>query len=234
MLSPVVATVGIGLEGLFTEGPVLTGGHEGRIGGHGHADGVAEGIVLRQEVLAELLAQDGEAAVDLREAGLLLRIQTDAVADEALIELLGDHLLLTVQAVHILIHGLHPGKEAFVHEDGVGSLGDNRSQLLLDLLNRGGGVRFGKVEEDAGHLGQKVAGKLVGRDRVLERGSVRILDNGADFGLLGLDTGQDGRLVVRFLDPAERRRSVRCIPIFTENLSGLGAAGGRCQCHRCQ
>ena len=234
VLSPVVATAGIGLECLFTERTVLAGGHKSGIGRNGHADGIPESIVLRQEVLAELLAQDGEAAVDFREAGLLLRIQADAIADKALIELLGDHLLLAVQAVHVLVHGLHPGKEAFVHEDGVSGFGDDRRHLLLDLLDRGGGVRFGEIEEDTGNLGKKVAGKLVGRDRILERGSVRIVDNRADFGLLGLDTGQDGGHVVCLRDLAERGRSVRCIPIFTENLSGLRAAGGHRQCHRCK
>ena len=135
MLSPVVATAGIGLEGLLTERPGLAGGHESRILGNSYADGVTESIVLSQEVLTELLAQDGETAVDLRKAGLFLRIQADAVTDKAVIKLLGDHLLLPVQAGHVVIYRLHPGEETIVHENRIGSLRDDRGHFLLDLLD---------------------------------------------------------------------------------------------------
>ncbi len=232
ILVAVVTAVGIGLEGLLAQGPVLAGGHEGRIFGHGHADGVAEGVVLRQEVLAELLAQDREAGIDLRETGLARGVQAHAVALEALVELGRHHLLLAVQTGHVVIHRLHAGEERLVHEDGIIGLRHDRGDLLLHGLHGRGGIGLGKVVEHAGNLRQELSRAFVSSDCILEGGSLRIGDDRVDFGLLRLDAGLDGGNVILHRNLAERSRPVGGVPLLVKYLPGLRAA--RCRHHHHQ
>ena len=105
---------------------------------------------------------------------------------------LGDHLLFAGKAFHIVIYGLDALEEVFVHVDLVVGLRDEGKHFLFDCLHLGGGVAFGKIEEDAGNLGEKFAGAVKCRNCVLEGGFFLAGDDGFNFGLLLLDAFLEG------------------------------------------
>ena len=90
-----IAAGTVGLEHLLAFSAVFAAAHEVVILAYGNARGFFEGIVLRQEVLAEFLAQAGEAGADFRKTFLAGLVQGHAVALKALVELLHRHLLFT-------------------------------------------------------------------------------------------------------------------------------------------
>ena len=141
---------------------VFAGAHEIVIFANRNAGLLFEGVILGQEVLAEFLAQGGQAGADFREALLGLGLQAHAVAEEAFVNLLHHHLLLAGEAGGILIHGLHAGEEILVHHNLVGGIRNQGSHLLFNGLHLGRGIALGQVEEHALHLVQDGAGVLVG------------------------------------------------------------------------
>ena len=229
----VIAAGGIRQEHLFALLTVLAGAHEIVILAHGDAGLLLEGVILGQQILAEFLAQGGQAGADLSEALLGLGLQAHAVADEAFVDLLHHHLLLAGKAGGILINGLHAGEEVFVHHDFVGSIGDERSHFFFDGLHLGRGIALGQVEKDALHLVQDGAGVLVSQDGILEGRGVGVLHDGLDVGLLFGQAGLEGGHVLVRGNLGEGGRSVRGVPLLQENVLGLFVTGTK-HSHGCK
>ena len=130
-LVAVVATHGVGLKHLLTEGTVLCCRH--RIGIVRDADAklLLEGIAFGEDVVAQLLRLCGHLRIDLTKTGLLLFGKAYAITFESLEALLQHHLLLTTELT--LVGKVNLGNtivKPFVERDVVLVLSKHRNSLL--------------------------------------------------------------------------------------------------------
>ena len=227
VLIPVVSAGRVCQEYFLSLLTVLAGAHKVVIFTYGDAGLLLEGVVFGQQILAEFLAQGGQAGIDLRKALLGFGLQAHAVADEALVDLLHGHLLLAGEAGGVLINGFHAGEEILVHQDLVGGLGDKRSHLFLYGLHLGRGIALGQVEENALYLVQDGAGVQERLDGILEGGGFRVLHDGLDIGFLLFQAGLEGGHILVCRNPGEGSRSVRGVPLLEANVLRLLVAGAK-------
>jgi hypothetical protein len=167
-----------------------------------------EAVVLLEDVLAELLGQDGELLVDRPELRLLGLVEVGPAADEELVGLVQELGLLRGQGELVLAlpDGLDPGEELRVEVDVVLVLGQERGDRRLDLLHLLVGVGRGQVEEDVRHLGQEGPALLQGLDGVGEGRRLGIAVDGGDLLLLAGHPGFESGHIMGRLDPVEGRR----------------------------
>ncbi len=185
-----------------------------------------EAVVLGQDVLAELLVQNGQLLVDLAELGFFRLVQGGSAADEMLVGQIKQPGLLGAEAesLFLLIDGFNPLEQLRVEGDVVGVFGEKGGQLGLDFLKLGVGVVVGQGEKDVGDFLKQRPAVFQGFDRV---GEGRRLDRGGEGGDLVFlpghrfpERGQEMGL----LDQVERRGLKRRRPF---NQEGVDLGGGR-------
>ena len=137
VLIAVVAARGIRAEHRLAAGAVLTGGHGRGIFGNRHAEGSLEGIVFREQVVAEAQRKGGQLGIDFAHAGLACLIETDAVLFKITVDFVEHTLLFGGQSQFrlLVVERLDLGKETGVHEDVVFMRGHDGSHLLHDPLD---------------------------------------------------------------------------------------------------
>ena len=132
---------------------VSSRGHHRRIRAHAKSELLLECVGLCEYVVTYLLVKCGHACVNLAKLVLLLGIQANSLALEALVPALEHHLLLAGQrALVCVVNGLDPGIESLV-EINVGAV---RTQQANRLFHHGveflGAVCLGHIKENAFHF----------------------------------------------------------------------------------
>ena len=125
----------IGLESGLTLGPVLAGGHEYWVRRNRNTDLGLESIALREKVVAELLLKHSQFGTDFLETSLFSLTESHAIVYKAVIQLLGNDILLAVESFSIVQNRFHAGEEPRIHEDVVRCCGNKRSNLVHHLLH---------------------------------------------------------------------------------------------------
>ena len=121
--------------------------------------------------IAPLLLQIGNAEVDLLHTSHLVLRQQRALANEVLVSLLQELLILTLQRVVLTVVDLFDTlKELGVERDLVVEFGQQRHHLLLNLTDFLSLVGFGKRKEHTAHTVEQTSTLLEGDNGVLERG----------------------------------------------------------------
>ena len=215
------APVGKGVPHLFAQLAVGAALHEGLPCGHvkGHLAAVFQLLAVSigglEHVLCEAHGERGNLLVELTEALLLLLGHIGAAAHEALVGLFQEAHLLGVQAeaVALLVDGLDTLEEFGIEGYVVAVGGEHGRHLLLDGFHLGAVLALTQVEEHSAHFAEQLAAVLVGKDGVLEGGSLRIAHDGLDFSPLAFDAFAEGGHVVFCLDTAEVGDFVRGAPL---------------------
>ena len=131
----VTATGRISLECSLALCPVFTCSHEERIAGNRDADLRSEGIVLSEKVIAELLGKCSKLRTDFLETCLLSFAESYAIVNESVVELLRNHILLTVEGCRISEDSSHSIEERLVHENLIRRCGHKWGNLIHDSLH---------------------------------------------------------------------------------------------------
>ena len=164
-----------------------------------------------EEVLLEPQSENGKLLVDIGELRLVLFAQIRAAADERLVGLLEEPLLLPVQVelVPLVVHRLDTREELLVEKNLVVMGGLDRRYLLRDRLQLVARVRGAHAPEDVVDAREEIAARLERLDRVGEGRRAGIPRDRGDFLAMQLHRFQVRRLVVLGPDLLERRSAER-------------------------
>ena len=191
-----------------------------------------------KQVLVELKVKVGQLAVDGLELGLALLVEQGARAHKVFVEVLQHQLLVAVEAelVARVIEFLYAGKEGGVHRHLVGVGGQQGLELLGHGLELGAGVGLGQSGIDHHHALDECAGAVEGQHGVGKGGSLLVVGDGGNLGVVAADSLLEGGHIVLVLNQAEGRNPVRSVVLLQEGIclvhvacSVLGGQGRQCQ-----
>ena len=220
---PPLLTAGLGLGGQPLADKLGKFGNGLRVG-----DVELEGVGGGQLVLVELERQAGQLGRILAVELLVGIGERRAVAGEALVALLEQHLvLLREEPSRMLVDGLHAGEELGVERDVVLERRQTGLHLGGDALHLLRSVGAQQVVEDTRDAVEQRALTLERHDRILEGGFGGVVHNRLDFGPRAGDGGIEGRFIVFELDFREGRRGVGGIPLDQQRI-GLVELGQLC------
>ena len=186
-----------------------------------------KGVVLGQDVVAELELQQAQLFVDLAEAVLHLLGKGGAVPEEPLVVDLGEPFLLRGETLllPVLVNPLDPLEEPLVQQDVVAVLGEKGGDLGGYGLHLLVGHRFGEDEEDAGDALQKRAALLQRLNGVGEGRGSGAFRYGLDLSLILIDSGPEGGHIVFHLDLFEGWDTEGGLELLKERVRGFRRSG---------
>ena len=158
-------------------------------------------LSLLQQVLRELQGEQSSLLGQLPELFLSSLVEQRTTSDKAVVFLVEQHLLLGRKLAVVLIHILHALEQAWVENDIVAVLGENRTELLGQGLHVVVGLGAHEAREDRGHTVEQVvvvfALAVVGDGNgVVECGLVGVVDDLRDLLVVAADALHEGGLKI--------------------------------------
>ncbi len=190
-------------------------------------DDQLEGVGLLEQVGAELDGQPRQLGVDGAQAVLLRRREVRAAADEAPVRTVEERGLLGIERElrARVVDRLDPREQRLVEEDVVGMPGEHRLDLGLDGLQGVAGLGPGEDAEDVDDAGERLAGVVKRRHRVVEGGRRVARGDRRDLAVVLAHRHGERRQEVLRPDPLERRQAVRRGPLAEQRVRGRSRRG---------
>ena len=171
-----------------------------------------EVLVLLQQVLRELQAQQRCLFSEGTQAVLLVLREQGATAYEAFVAVVKEPLLLRRQTAMMAMHILHTLEELLVEAHVVGMLRQDGAHLLCQGVHLVVGLGREEIEEHGRHTVEQVVVALrvvvLVDDGIVESGSCRIIDGFLEVFLVTADALHERLLIVLHTDTVEGRRVV--------------------------
>ena len=221
----------VGLVILAAEFAVFSRRHLRGILRNAEAELLGEGVGFGEDVVAYLLCEFRNTAVDCAELGLLLFVKAYALALEALETLFQHDLLLAREAALVaVVDRGYPFVEVPVERDVVGVLAEHGDCLRHHRIEGIAAVGLADIIEHAEHLVEYLAREFERHYGVLEGRSVGIGGDFLDLGVLLFDSGLYRRYIVFDFNLVVGRDTVRGVPLGEEGILFAAGCHNGCDC----